>query len=80
MTCVVGDGTLGLPERAPFEAINVAAAAPEERLATLAGQLAPRGRLVAPVGNVQQVLVVLTRTPAGLQRSEHGGVRFVPLV
>lgn len=80
VTCVVGDGTLGLPERAPFEAINVAAAAPEERLATLAGQLAPGGRLVAPVGNVQQVLVVLTRTPAGLQRSEHGGVRFVPLV
>lgn len=80
VTCVVGDGALGLPERAPFEAINVAAAAPEERLATLAGQLAPGGRLVAPVGDAEQVLIVLRRTPAGIERSDHGTVRFVPLV
>src|ERR671924_421049 len=45
----VGDGTLGLPERAPFDAIAVAAAAPGFPQ-TLYEQLNPRGRLVVPVG------------------------------
>ncbi len=84
VTCLLGDGTRGLPEHAPFDAINVAAAGPEERLATLAGQLAPGGRLVAPVvvaDGREQILIVLHRNPEGRhQRSEHGPVRFVPLV
>ena len=46
----VGDGTLGLPEHAPFGAIAVAAAAPELP-PTLYEQLEPRGRLVVPVGS-----------------------------
>jgi protein-L-isoaspartate(D-aspartate) O-methyltransferase len=46
---IVGDGTLGLPERAPFDAIVVAAAHPDVP-APLAEQLAPGGRLVHPVG------------------------------
>ena len=74
MTCHVGDGALGLPEAAPFDAINVAAAGRAERLGTLTGQLAHGGRLVAPVERAggDQVLVVLRRT-------EHERVRFVPL-
>ncbi len=84
VTCLLGDGTRGLPEHAPFQAINVAAAGPLEQLDTLARQLAPGGRLVAPVvvdDAREQVLIVLHRTAdGGLARSEHGPVRFVPLV
>jgi protein-L-isoaspartate(D-aspartate) O-methyltransferase len=46
---VAGDGTEGLPERAPFDAIVVAAAFPEVP-PPLAAQLAPGGRLVQPIG------------------------------
>jgi protein-L-isoaspartate(D-aspartate) O-methyltransferase len=48
----VGDGTRGLPERAPFDAIAVAAAAPDLPR-SLYDQLAPRGRLVVPVGELR---------------------------
>lgn len=78
---VSGDGLAGLPDRAPFDAINVAAAGPAERLRTLLGQLAPGGRLVAPVGGDRdQVLTRFVRTRTGLERTTHGRVRFVPLV
>ncbi|MGI8623415.1 MAG: protein-L-isoaspartate(D-aspartate) O-methyltransferase [Solirubrobacteraceae bacterium] len=83
VTCVVADGARGLPDRAPFDAINVAAAAPETRLAVLVGQLAPGGRLVAPVSEAggDQRLVVLARRASGeIERTEHESVRFVPLV
>lgn len=80
VTALTGDGALGLPELAPFDAVNVAAAAHEERLDALIGQLAPGGRLLAPVGGQEQVLVRFRRTPDGLERTEHGGVRFVRLV
>jgi len=81
VTCLVGDGARGLPEQAPFDAINIAAAGTEERLAGLVDQLAPDGRLVAPVGGggEYQTLLRLRRTEAGVERSEHGAVRFVPL-
>src|SRR3954462_3935854 len=49
VTLAVGDGSRGLPDEAPFDAINVAAAGGREGLDTLAGQLADGGRLVAPV-------------------------------
>ena len=57
-----GDGTLGCPERAPFDAIAVAAGGPEIPQALLA-QLAPGGRLVIPVGPDQssQTLVRVTK-------------------
>jgi protein-L-isoaspartate(D-aspartate) O-methyltransferase len=79
VTLHVGDGTLGLPAAAPFDAINVAAAGAAIPPA-LETQLAPGGRLVAPVDNGDQRLVVVERTSTGLERRAHERVRFVPLV
>lgn len=80
----VGDGTRGAPDRAPFDAINVAAAGSERDLGVLEAQLAPGGRLVAPVARHRggQRLLVVRRPAAGgpLTRVRHEGVRFVPLV
>ncbi|TMK78986.1 MAG: protein-L-isoaspartate(D-aspartate) O-methyltransferase [Actinobacteria bacterium] len=76
----VGDGTLGLPEHAPFEAIAVAAAAPglPQRLYD---QLEPRGRLAVPVGGRWgQRLEVIVRSPAGPAIVRSVPCRFVPLV
>ena len=76
----VGDGTLGLPERAPFEAIAVAAAAPQLPQ-TLYEQLEPRGRLVVPVGrHGVQRLEVIVRSPEGPAVVKSVPCRFVPLV
>ena len=76
----VGDGTKGVPERAPFGAIAVAAAAPElPRL--LYEQLEPRGRLVVPVGRRRvQRLEVVVRSPEGPAVIRSVPCRFVPLV
>lgn len=63
-TVVVGDGTLGLPEAAPFDAILVAAAFPSVPQ-PLAGQLADDGRLVQPVGPGGNDDVVLFEKSAG---------------
>jgi protein-L-isoaspartate(D-aspartate) O-methyltransferase len=76
----VGDGTLGVPESAPFAAIAVAAAALEAPPA-LYGQLEPRGRLVVPVGGSDgQWLEVVVRTPEGPAVMRSVPCRFVPLV
>lgn len=80
VTAVTGDGTAGLADEAPFDAINVAAAGAEAQLETLLAQLAHGGRLVAPVGARRQTLVRWVREGDDLHRTEHGGVRFVPLV
>jgi protein-L-isoaspartate(D-aspartate) O-methyltransferase len=80
VTLVVGDGTRGLPPNAPFDAINVAAAGNLETLAELEAQLAPGGRLVAPITEPQQRLSLTRRTPTGLERELLEEVRFVPLV
>ena len=76
----LADGTLGCPRLGPYDAIIVAAAAPrlpEE----LVDQLAPRGRLVVPVGTLgQQELVVCHRTGEGLSLRMLGPCRFVPLL
>lgn len=82
VTCRIGDGWLGLPESAPYEAINVAAAGPAVPEA-LIEQLAVGGRLVAPVttgARGGQELLRLTRTADGVTREACGSVRFVPLV
>lgn len=77
---IVGDGSLGLPEKAPFDGILVTAAAPKVP-APLQEQLAPGGRLVIPVGDsYYQSLAVVERTARGLRRRNVFGCRFVPLV
>jgi protein-L-isoaspartate(D-aspartate) O-methyltransferase len=76
----VGDGTLGLPDEAPFDAITVAAAAPRPPQ-TLYEQLVPRGRLVVPVGGRSaQRLEVIVRSPEGPAVVHSVPCRFVPLV
>ena len=80
VTLVVGDGSRGLPEHAPYEAINVAAAAGGSIPPALAEQLAPGGRLVAPVEDGEQRLVVARRTDDRVTLTELERVRFVPLV
>jgi protein-L-isoaspartate(D-aspartate) O-methyltransferase len=77
---VVGDGTLGFPERAPFDAIAVAAAAPEMP-PKLYEQLRPGGRLVVPVGGPRaQRLEMIVRSPEGPAVVHSVPCRFVPLV
>ncbi len=79
--CVVGDGWEGLPGHAPFDAINVAAATGARIPPALIAQLAPGGRLVAPVGGEDaQRLVLARRTPTGVRVRRLEPVRFVPLV
>jgi protein-L-isoaspartate(D-aspartate) O-methyltransferase len=76
---VIGDGSLGLPEHAPFSGILVAAA-PERVPEALVEQLAPGGRLVIPVGpGVDQQLRVLRRDPDGVCSETLFEVRFVPM-
>jgi protein-L-isoaspartate(D-aspartate) O-methyltransferase len=76
----VGDGTLGLPDHAPFGAIAVAAAAPRVPDA-LYDQLEPRGRLVVPVGRRRgQELQLVIRSPEGPAVLRSVPCRFVPLV
>lgn len=77
-----GDGTLGWPEHAPFDAIVVAAGGPEIPK-TLKQQLAIGGRLVIPVGASldTQKLVRVRRIGEDVYEEENlGGVRFVPLI
>jgi protein-L-isoaspartate(D-aspartate) O-methyltransferase len=76
---VVGDGSLGVPERAPFDAIVVGAAAPAPPPALYA-QLGSGGRLVVPVGGRRQHLAVVRRGPEGPVIRRSVPVRFVPLV
>lgn len=76
----VGDGSRGLAEHAPFDAIAVAAAAPELP-PTLYDQLEPRGRLVVPVGRRGiQELQVIVRSPEGPAVLRSVPCRFVPLL
>jgi protein-L-isoaspartate(D-aspartate) O-methyltransferase len=77
-----GDGTLGWPERAPYDAIVVAAGGPEVPQALL-DQLAPGGRLVIPIGpdpRAQSLMRVRRRPDGTHAREDLGGVRFVPLI
>jgi protein-L-isoaspartate(D-aspartate) O-methyltransferase len=77
---VVGDGSIGRPEDAPFDAIVVTAAAPAIP-AALPGQLADGGRLVVPVGarRLQELLLIVRRGDA-FETRDCGGCVFVPLV
>lgn len=77
----LGDGTLGWPAAAPYDAIVVTAGGPSVPTA-LTAQLADGGRLVIPVGATaySQSLVRVTRHGDELREDDLGGVRFVPLV
>ncbi|HEX2345595.1 MAG TPA: protein-L-isoaspartate(D-aspartate) O-methyltransferase [Gaiellaceae bacterium] len=77
---LVGDGSLGVPERAPFGAIAVAAAAPAVP-PTLYSQLEEGGRLVVPRGSRWgQELVLVVRSEAGPVERASVPCRFVPLI
>jgi len=79
VTLLVGDGTLGVEDVAPFDAINVAAASAAVPPA-LEAQLGPGGRLVAPVDHGDQRLLLVRRHDGALERTPLERVRFVPLV
>ena len=77
---MVGDGSRGVPDRAPFDAIAVHAAAPAPPPALL-GQLAEGGRLVVPVAfGQEEMLTVLTRRGEDLESTAIAPCRFVPLI
>jgi protein-L-isoaspartate(D-aspartate) O-methyltransferase len=81
ITVVHGDGSLGLPEQAPFDRIILTAAA-EDAPQPLIDQLREGGIMVLPVGqsNAVQTLIRIDKTPNGLEYTDLGAVRFVPLV
>ncbi len=78
----IGDGYKGWPEKAPFDAIVVTAAAPRVPQA-LVEQLKPGGRLVIPVGatgDVQELLLITKNADGSIRQKSILPVRFVPLV
>lgn len=78
----VGNGTLGWPEHAPYDAIVVTAGAPRVP-EPLVQQLAIGGRLVIPVGSssyLQTLIRVSRLTEKDFRTEELCGVRFVPLI
>ncbi len=76
----IGDGSAGLPVHAPYDAINVAAATGDALPDALEAQLALGGRLVAPVGENRQRLMLAWRGLDGVRRRRLESVKFVPLV
>ncbi len=76
----VGDGTRGLEEFSPFDAIAVSAAAPKAP-EPLLGQLTEGGRMIIPLGErYSQVLTLFTKTKTGIKKDLLQGCVFVPLV
>lgn len=75
----VGDGYLGWPDEAPFDAI-ILTAAPDHVPQPLLDQLAVGGRLILPVGRSFQTLDLYRRTEKGFEHKTLSFVRFVPLV
>ena len=76
-----GDGYLGKPAYSPFDGILLTAAA-DEIPENLLRQLAPGGRLVAPVGNrnSQEMILVIRNGEEDFEYSRHGNFAFVPML
>ncbi len=80
VTVIVGDGSKGLPEKAPFDRIFVACGAPDVP-SPLVEQLADGGKMLVPVGGrMYQDLIKVERKGAKTVRESHGGCVFVPLI
>ncbi len=82
VTVIYGDGSLGLPDKAPFDKITVAAAAPEIP-PPLLEQLKPGGKLVIPVGGkgyYQELKVIAKNKDGSISSATKCGVAFVPLI
>ena len=79
--CIItGDGTLGFPDKSPYDGILITAAAPEIPI-PLKDQLVEGGRIVAPVGDRYiQVLTRIRRINNEFFTERFGAVRFVPLI
>jgi protein-L-isoaspartate(D-aspartate) O-methyltransferase len=75
---MAGNGYLGWPEHAPFDAI-VVTAAPDEVPKALVEQLAVNGKMVIPVGARDQDMMIITKTPEGVIEKKTIPVRFVPM-
>ena len=76
---IVGDGSKGYEKEAPYDKIYVTAAAPDIPK-PLIEQLKPRGRMVIPVGDSVQWLIIVEKDESGNVRKKNwGSVRFVPL-
>lgn len=73
------DGSVGLPEAAPFDGIIIAAAAPALSVA-LREQLSVGGRMVLPVGIQEQWLYLIERDVRGFRETKLEAVKFVPLL
>jgi protein-L-isoaspartate(D-aspartate) O-methyltransferase len=80
VTLVVGDGSAGYADEAPYDAINVAAGSAHGVPPALTDQLAAGGRMVLPIDGGSQRLLVVRRRDGTLERHSHDPVRFVPLV
>jgi protein-L-isoaspartate(D-aspartate) O-methyltransferase len=79
VSLLLGDGTLGWPEHAPYDAILVSAAAPDVPR-PLIEQLAEGGRMIVPLGDrYEQMLVMVTKRGNSVERRDITPVRFVPL-
>jgi protein-L-isoaspartate(D-aspartate) O-methyltransferase len=76
---IVGDGSEGLPDYAPYDRISVAAAAPRVP-EPLSQELAEGGRMVVPVGKYMQELMLVEKKNGRIATYPRGGVAFVPLI
>jgi protein-L-isoaspartate(D-aspartate) O-methyltransferase len=77
---IIGDGSRGHPERAPYDAIAVHAASPEAPHSLLS-QVAPGGRLVVPIATGSaDLLTAFVRENGDLRQETIGPCRFVPLI
>jgi protein-L-isoaspartate(D-aspartate) O-methyltransferase len=78
VTVITGDGTLGLPEHAPYDKISVTCAAPDLP-PPLLEQLRTGGKMVIPVGEIRQALYLVEKKN-GIERERKCDVVFVPLL